>query len=90
LGNLRASDISHKEVANIPVFREKDLEAIEYDNKDTKSKCKVCRVWLELGYERAGVIMHPSKHLRFSETEKSDADGTPSKQTSDSDDIREL
>ena len=41
LGNLRDPDISHKKVANIPVSREKDLEAVKADNNDTESKCKV-------------------------------------------------
>jgi hypothetical protein len=90
LENLRNPDISHNKVANIPVSREKDLEGVEYDNEGTESKCKVCRVWLEVGYERTGVIINPSKHLCFSETEKRDADGTPSKKTSDGDDIPEL
>jgi hypothetical protein len=90
LGNLRDPDISHKKVTSIPVSREKDPEAIECDNEDTEFKCKVCRVWLELGYERAGINMHSSKHLCFLEAEKSDTYGTPSKQTSDGDDIREL
>jgi hypothetical protein len=33
--NIRDPYISYKKVTNNPVSREKDLEAVEYDNEDT-------------------------------------------------------